>query len=659
MIAETITRLKKSPTARRMFHYLESREGTITADPDRKYPPGGMDVSQEGIVYDPAAFEGEKGKESFAMALSGALRRFYRESRRGPKDPGWPTETLLRARLEAGDDMAHAGLVSREMADRQDPGLWANMPRDNAAGIEKGQADKDDPVRESLKQALTAWFQDHKRVERTDAHTLDTYEDGVYIKARETVRALQGMDGPEAQDPANRIEYARRHGLGFLEKTPAEDDPGRLPPPYRLADIGDGPALQENLPGYMNKWRSEKDTKGKVFPAPVWNRLFREPTSAETAKRLESLQAVMDGFSDAVTLTSTSEREQRIAEQRCRAEEEKRARKKTKFDDLISSIREGVKKTPTGRRILMKAEKLGIRPPALDGTLKAGTAGMCISPSGKPSRVVINPRFVLDKSQAPEKGMITNTYVHEMTHGLVGKPFNSDKRVDSLPVQDRIFQRRLNEANAVAHSIQVAWELKEHTGEDIAWRHANGEPVNNPETGKTYKFAYSDAASAYVKSLEKNPEAGRNGTAMQEAFVARLCREDVSNCSYNNRYLEAFEADIQKPGTPFQRKYAAARTLHARRHHARAEGLDYLIKPDPLKPEELSPLSEHLSGNFLADKNGKMDWLLKEEIRDQGMPDMKHRLRLSRVITRAATMRRQMAYQPEKMLPALQKGERS
>ncbi len=329
--------------------------------------------------------------------------------------------------------------------------------------------------------------------------------------------------------------------------------------------------------------------------------------------------------------------------------------KAKKLADYEKEGRELVQKSPTGRALLRAADKLDMAPISPDETLSASNVGVCVN-GPKAPRILFNPAYLQAPGDDRDKGLFLDTWIHEMAHGVVRPAFNEKWRTRLEP-GDQMFSRRLDESGAVAHSLQVSWELKE-AGHPEMWDYMTGKGFSAGD--KTFRSAYAETATAYRESVEADVENGRNGTAMKTAFLSRLTGEEKVNRHYNNRYLACIEGNLKTPTVMLDKGMMPSdqlRTLGPQ--FCETSGAGYVVDPRPLKEKDVDALMAHLPKNPLAGKDGA-GWVLKPENRGSGMSRQEN-ARLSHVNSRMKNLRRTMGYPAEPLAaePIVRRQDRS
>ncbi len=275
------------------------------------------------------------------------------------------------------------------------------------------------------------------------------------------------------------------------------------------------------------------------------------------------------------------------------------------FEEYLAKADKFLGQTPTGKNLLDISEARGTTYD-LDFSLTGEDAGYCMLHEGKP--------FVNECPSLIKKDTFAAFFenvIHESVHATVIKEYIN---VDVNPI-DECHKRELDEANAVARTIQIAYEMHVMGIDSSVWEFMNGK-----ESGKgayAYGFAYPDATKAYKRALKKDPKSWQKPDAIQSAFMARLTTErkktghsfyyDINTLNYINNLCDLSLCDkkLEKSTSPekiLEEKYGKLFT-----------------KPETLEKKDIEHFGEWLGENYLYDKNGSMEYLLTDEAKRAGL----------------------------------------
>ncbi len=271
------------------------------------------------------------------------------------------------------------------------------------------------------------------------------------------------------------------------------------------------------------------------------------------------------------------------------------------FYDYLERAGKLFEQSPSGKEL---AEELAARETTydLDFSLGANDAGYCIKYEGKPTVNQCPSLVKIDTFAA-----FFENIVHESVHAtVIGDYVN----VNNKPL-DECHRRELDEANAVARTIQVGYELHVLGIDSSLWEFMNGK-----ESGKgayAYGFPYPDATKAYKQALKKDSQAWQKPDAIQAAFMARLTteREKTGHSLYYDVKTLKY---IDELGQECLKDKKASNSSYIEKKYGKL-----FTKPETLEKKDIEHFGEWLGENYLHDKNGSIEYLLTDEAKRAGL----------------------------------------
>lgn len=302
--------------------------------------------------------------------------------------------------------------------------------------------------------------------------------------------------------------------------------------------------------------------------------------------------------------------------------------KREQIKKLIADIQELMAATPTGIGIMSKTKKT---PYHIDETLDRSTPAACSFDAylGK-GKVHLSPT-ALTGNHEEDVYRFFEAVGHERTHAAVAHKFSPEMLSNKYSARDFMLVNRINEANAVARSFQMCWELKELTGKDRPWRAINGEGYRLPHMNSITVNLFSDTAKLYKQMVEIEKTNGTSGKAMEAAFFARMMQDKPANDRYNDQYLKMLESLFVDPKTRIQNSLVLMpKDNNLRMQQLEKWGVKGFVSPQKLDAKSLGLFGNWNEKNYLKSENGMMDHLLDEKLFKAGVSD-KDMARLNRV----------------------------
>ncbi len=279
-----------------------------------------------------------------------------------------------------------------------------------------------------------------------------------------------------------------------------------------------------------------------------------------------------------------------------------------KFQDQLEVAWGLIAQTPTGKDILKKANARGVNY-ALDFSLKSGDPGYSFTDSDGNKQVAINPVLIKDNSF----GCFLETITHETIHASV------DNKVDFIDLAplDYCYILQLDEANAVARTLQIAHEMNDLGVSPVLLNYVNGEESGSKKDPMS--FLHQNASAVYRYLVEDNPEYANDGTAMRAAFITRLT-EDRKDRELSITYDENDLKIIQNKCIECQSNPCV---LEAKNKKTTIETLYgyFLTKPEKLSEKHINVFSNWKGSNFLKDTDGSLKYLLENDMKTEGLND--------------------------------------
>lgn len=297
---------------------------------------------------------------------------------------------------------------------------------------------------------------------------------------------------------------------------------------------------------------------------------------------------------------------------------------------VVEAIHRSLNGTRTGRELL--ENKTSVPYFVRDDMSELKPGSYRHDPHRDPAGIIdLNSRLLQDDLQK-DHDVYFDTLVHERTHALTSETSSIHEVFNQFSPRDVLFLRRMDESNAIARSIQTMWELKEQGGNDRPWRYLEGEGFYFPNLEAESVNPYKESFSAFQKSLKSEMDADKNGAAMKAAFMKRLLKEKKMNAEYNDDYLKKYEDAIVGPKSAFVEYFA---TLPKNDKKTRLQLLEYagfmgVVKPRELEAKDIAVHGAWLKKNYLADKDGKLDYLMDPAIRSATL-SRKDKARLKRI----------------------------
>ncbi len=275
------------------------------------------------------------------------------------------------------------------------------------------------------------------------------------------------------------------------------------------------------------------------------------------------------------------------------------------FEEYLVKADKFLGQSPTGKELMNIAEARGTTYD-IDFSLGANDAGYCITQNGKP--VVCECASLVKKDTF---AAFFENVIHETVHATVIEDYVN---IHKNPL-DECHRREIDEANAVAKTIQIAYEMHVMGIDSSVWEFMNGK-----ESGKgayAYGFPYPDAAKAYKKALKKDPNAWQKPDAIQSAFIARLTTErkktghsfyyDINTLKYIDKLCDLSLCDNKLENSTSSKKFLEEKYGKI------------LTKPETLEKKDIEHFGQWLGENYLCDKNGSMEYLLTDEAKRAGL----------------------------------------
>ncbi len=277
-----------------------------------------------------------------------------------------------------------------------------------------------------------------------------------------------------------------------------------------------------------------------------------------------------------------------------------------KFQDQLDKAWKLIGQTPTGRDILQKASDRNIHY-VLDFSLKTGDAGFAFTDSNGNKQVAINPMLVRDDSF----GCFLETITHETIHASVD---NKVDYIDHSPL-DYCYLMQLDEANAVARTIQIAHEMDVLGISPILRNYVNGEASGSNRN--PMGFMHLNTSNVYNYFAQSNPEYIEDGTAMRAAFVIRLT-EERKRREHSNTYDEVDLKRIQNECIKCQNDPCVEKARDKTAVIESSYG-KFLTNPEKLTSKDINIFSDWMGKNFLNNEDGSLKYLLNKDIKIDGL----------------------------------------
>jgi hypothetical protein len=300
---------------------------------------------------------------------------------------------------------------------------------------------------------------------------------------------------------------------------------------------------------------------------------------------------------------------------------------KENFHEAIELALDLIKETPTGAYLVDAAQKQNANI-FFDEELAHANVGVTsfdMTGAGNAPEIRLNKKLIptdkpsslaMEPAGSDEKlGKLICILTHELVHLSIGKQNDFSVVFKNHKPSDVLSLMKADEANAHAQTAQVAWELNEVSGIDLALNELTGK-ADYTFGDEKFKSKMDNATMAFVEMAKKNPASAKNGTACKAAFEARF--HDVANNSvYDEMYISTYESVLADKSF-----FETLKTVPQKDKVSwlKEKSADIFCESKPVSKSLVNALGKTKnSKNYLADEKGSCEYILSKDFNKKGL----------------------------------------
>ncbi len=283
-----------------------------------------------------------------------------------------------------------------------------------------------------------------------------------------------------------------------------------------------------------------------------------------------------------------------------------RLQKLALYETQLNKALNMVVQTPTGKEVFENSQARGTSY-ELDFSLGKDSSGTAYEKDDG-SCVISSCTNLLPEHMF---GAFIENITHESIHACVK---NNVNYIDFKPV-DYNYNIQLDEANAVAKSIQIAYEMHTMGIDSRMWDFINGEALG--KRSPYVAFEYENAIDIFNSTIKEDPNSAKDGSAMRNAFLARLTldrrKRDLSTF-YDQDDFKYIQAECDASLRDMDVINAKNKLPIIENNYGR-----FLTRPKEFTEKDVAKFGIWQGSNYLRTENGSLGYLLSDKMKTEGL----------------------------------------